>query len=290
MRRFQKYVYASCGLALVFTAAGCGSGQGHPVGQTSAAAATAAGPDSCTNAAWDKNEPAVAPPDPAYQIAHASIALSGEHVVFKMTTKAPLPAPTSGVSIDSWGFDVSDPASPTDQYTFSASFDSQTDGTWDYNGSHYPDFTGASSSSTPVSATGSVSGSQVTLDVPVSELPDLHSHPLWKAFVLVSGGSDDCPGGVTTTQASDINLPGSTPSAGNAAPLLPYVVGQSLELARQDLSAQGYTNVTLLDATGRGRTPILYGDWEVVSETPQPNTPVAPSTTITLTVKKYSDQ
>jgi hypothetical protein len=102
-----------------------------------------------------------------------------------------------------------------------------------------------------------------------------------------------CQPGTTGTAPSP-SVPtgtgGQSASGGPPAPLtVPDVAGKRLSDAEAALSAQGFTNVRPVDATGHGRAVLAPTNWIVQAQTPAAGSRLDPGRAITLRVRKPTD-
>jgi hypothetical protein len=85
--------------------------------------------------------------------------------------------------------------------------------------------------------------------------------------------------------------PGGQPASGGppAHLTVPNVAGKRLSDAEAALSAQGFTDLRPVDATGRGRVVLEPTNWVVQAQAPAAGTPLEPGRAITLRVRKPTD-
>lgn len=81
--------------------------------------------------------------------------------------------------------------------------------------------------------------------------------------------------------------PAAKPATGSAG--VPDVSGKRLSDALDALHAAGFTKVTSVDGSGRGRVVVVAADWTVQSQQPAAGAAAPTSDVITLTVRKPTD-
>jgi hypothetical protein len=84
---------------------------------------------------------------------------------------------------------------------------------------------------------------------------------------------------------------GKSPSVGatSGAKTVADFIGKGLQTAQDDAQAEGFSNLTSHDATGRARLQILDRDWKVCFQTPAAGTTVSSGTRLDFGVVKLDE-
>jgi hypothetical protein len=95
-------------------------------------------------------------------------------------------------------------------------------------------------------------------------------------------------GAVELTEVCPATDLGTTPSsaAGTPPSVMPELVGKSVNVAKTALGSDA--SVTLVDATGKGRSVFLESNWQVCSQSPAAGQPYA-GEPVTLNVVKFGE-
>lgn len=93
----------------------------------------------------------------------------------------------------------------------------------------------------------------------------------------------------TVTATAEATSSSEATSASDGQVLVPDGVGKDYQTAQDLWRAAGLSVAPANDATGANRLPIVDSNWVVLSQEPAAGTSVPNGTSITATVKKYTD-